>query len=33
MNNLDQVRVQAAVNANMVDFFKKHSALTQVAVN
>jgi hypothetical protein len=30
---LDQLRIKAAVSANVVEFFKKNSALTQVDVN
>jgi len=29
----DQLRVKAAVSANVVEFFKKISALTQVDIN
>jgi hypothetical protein len=29
----DQLRVMAAVSANVVEFFKKNSALTEVYIN
>jgi len=32
-STLDQLRVKAALSANMVELFKKNSALTQVDVN